>query len=859
MVDIESKDKFLFSVSSDCHYIALGVKAILSLEALGLSPEEYQVRFYEKNASMLSALIKPHDERLIHDLRVISFPDRKIPTRGRISAAMITRLKGGPAEEAVHIRQHLLNLFRATYNEYEIAPMKTPEIQKMLRPFQVSFIAELRRRCDRVTLESVDGYSLLHEVGLEKRKPPAPSVKIEGHAPLNTAIHLYPFVRTLGDASVLSRLLLSEAQPYAISFRIQPTKSNWADENIFESQAGACENTLQKDGLHPTLRIQAQTIARFHTERLFGLRNSAALSIIEIASPAAIPTTVIDTVGSLITESTGERFTAKEAGPARFFAGGYKVLIKTGEETCRCFCDLDIVPPRESLVKNKAWRTPFLFDSNEAAAFFHFPPAGKNTIWGVDIKSWKSISPPPNLPEKGCRLGSSSVQGSTQTVWISPEDRQRHIYIVGQTGTGKTTLLKTMILEDMRRGEGLCVIDPHGDLYAELITKVPESRKNDVVLFDPTDAEYPVALNMLEARSKSESYFLAQEFAGIIRRLMFDDYGYAGMEMIGPLFFQHMRMNLLLAMSNPDDPGTLLEFYNIFQSYTYWKRWIPLKSEDPILKQWVTSVLPATNYIKSISEGGSMGGYVASKFESFIFEPRLRNIFGQKRALINYRKIMDDGNILLVNLAKGELTEENSRLLGMILMAKIMAAAMSRVALPAAKRRPFHLYVDEFQSIATSSFVTLASEARKFGLSLILANQFLTQIRDESILKALFGNVGSIISFRLGQEDAQLMEKKFAPSINQSDLINLPNWIAFVSTTVKGQAVRPFSFRTVLDRTKENEDNKAELLFKTRGKYARPRAEVENEIMTSVTTTKSDEDGEILGINIDSILKKKRD
>ena len=273
-----------------------------------------------------------------------------------------------------------------------------------------------------------------------------------------------------------------------------------------------------------------------------------------------------------------------------------------------------------------------------------------------------------------------------------------------------------MILNDMASGEGLCVIDPHGDLYKELLGKIPEQRLDDVVLLDPTDVEYPIGLNLLEYEGESQRHFLVQEMVGIVSRLMEDEFGYGALkEFAGPVFLQHMRMNLLLATSNPSDPGTLLEFYAIHQEPDYWKRCVPIRVSDPFLDRWVKQVLPKSDYTRPTGDGVSMGGYIGSKFEGFVFDPMLRNIFGQKRSTISLRKIMDNRQILLVNLAKGEITEPNSRFLGMVLLAKLQAAAMGRAKAPEQERPVFHVYVDEFQSIATQSFITLLSEGRKFG------------------------------------------------------------------------------------------------------------------------------------------------
>lgn len=368
------------------------------------------------------------------------------------------------------------------------------------------------------------------------------------------------------------------------------------------------------------------------------------------------------------------------------------------------------------------------------------------------------------------------------------DDRRLHMYVVGKTGTGKSTLLKTMILSDMAEGEGLAVIDPHGDLFDELIGSVPRNRWDDVVILNPMDMDYPVGLNMLECPNEEQRHFVVREMRAIMERLLADQYQHAAAEFAGPVFYWHMQNNMLLVMSRKDDPGTWLEFYEIYQHKDYWRKWKPLQWEEPMLERWVR-VLEVMDYTKRYSEGQSYGEWLSSKFVDFVFDPKLRLMFGQKRSTIDLREIMDQGKILLVNLRKGELAEANARFLGTVLMAKILQTAMQRTKVSPEKRRLFYLYVDEFQSLATESFVLLLSEARKFGIGLILANQFISQIKDERIVQSVFGNVGTLISFRIGHEDAEIIAPHFVPVFNSHDLTNLPNWTACIKTTAKGQVL----------------------------------------------------------------------
>lgn len=274
--------------------------------------------------------------------------------------------------------------------------------------------------------------------------------------------------------------------------------------------------------------------------------------------------------------------------------------------------------------------------------------------------------------------------------------------------------------------------------------------------------------------------------------------------------------------------------YEIFQHDDYWKRWLPLRWKEPQLERWTKQNLPNIDYTKRCNDTMIWGEYLSSKFDDFVFDPKLRLIFGQKRSTIDLRRIMDEGKILLVNLAKGELTEANARFLGMVLMAKVMAAAMSRTEVPAQQRRVFYLYVDEFQSLATQSFILLLSEARKFGLGLILANQFVSQIKDERIVHAIFGNVGTLISFRVGQADAHLLEPHFAPFFDHFDLSNLPNWHACVKATVGGQVVTPFTLCTTLLAAPPDPQTASAARTQSQRRCGRPRQQVEGEIRRSL-------------------------
>lgn len=837
----------VFSLADSRHYVACRLERLLTLPALGVPLDDYAEGLRRRQVELLGCLTSPGDERFTYDLRLCSNPDPALYTRGRITIALLCRIDEASAEEAVEHGHSLLHLIESRFPEYEFVLADAAEVERLLDPFPVVHAVAVVRR---VTCEPL---STLRRAPRRPRRvgftsEPEPAEEQAGAS----VFHVAPFVPTGAPFEPLFHLLLRQVHPVAVSCRLRPTTLAPVEAAFLEGQIAACERYAQAtleavlpedlSVLEPALREQARVYQHFLHRMLLGVRDDAALMTIQVASPAPVPDLLADAVGALVTAPTGGIVPSFPDTTAPYLAGGHEVLDLPGVAAAEAFRTLDVLLPplgedvsREGGGEGVPERLPHLFDAVEAAAAFRLPASPLEPPLGVDVRAWRERPAPASLPTSGTLLGVSLDRSSAREVRITAEDRMRHVYAVGQTGTGKTTLLKTMVLDDLRSGRGLCLVDPHGDLFREVLALVPEERVEDVVLLDPTDVEYPVGLNLLEYDTQEQRHFLVQEFTGILTRLLQDEWGAkAASEWTGPIFLQHMRMNLLLVMSNPEDPGTLLEFHRISQEKDYWRRWLPLRVRDPLLERWVEEVLPRTNYLSTNNDGVSMGGYIGSKFEGFVFDPMLRNLFGQKRSTIDLREVMDTGKVLLVNLAKGELTEANARFLGMVLLAKLQAAAMGRGRVPRAQRRDFFVYVDEFQSLATQNFTTLLSEGRKFRLGLVLANQFVSQLKQTGIAEAILGNVGTIASFRLGQADAELMEREMFPVFNRHDLLNLPNWHAYVSTLVEGQTVHPFTMDTVLDPTHPDPTTADRVRAHSRTRYARPRVEVEEEIARSL-------------------------
>ncbi len=459
-------------------------------------------------------------------------------------------------------------------------------------------------------------------------------------------------------------------------------------------------------------------------------------------------------------------------------------------------------------------------NSEEIASFYHFPSSSTETPRIKWLKS-KEAAPPPSLPAQGVLIGKSSFRGEYKSVYITDEDRRRHIYLIGQTGTGKSTLLANMIIDDIKRGKGVAMIDPHGDLVEEALGHIPSERMEDVIYFDPAQLDHPLGLNMLDYNfdRPEEKTFIVNEMQSIFNKLF-------SQETMGPMFEQYMRNALLLLMEDlPNEPATLIEVPRIFTDVEFRKRKLARIHNPVVIDFWEKEAIKAGGEASL----ANMTPYITSKFNNFISNDYLRPIIGQAKSAFNFRQAMDEGKILLINLSKGRIGDINAGLLGMVFTGKILMAALSRVDIADGnKRRDFNLYIDEFQNFTTDSIATILSEARKYRLSLTMAHQFIAQLA-EKIRDAVFGNVGSQIVFRVGPQDAEFLLKQFEPTFDRSDLVNIDNFNAFAKILINGETSRPFNIKT-LPVEKGNAELAAKLKEYSRMKYGQDRQEIEKEI-----------------------------
>ena len=466
--------------------------------------------------------------------------------------------------------------------------------------------------------------------------------------------------------------------------------------------------------------------------------------------------------------------------------------------------------------------TPSVLTSDEMASIYHFPNKSVET----PFISWLPARHAPaseKIPMEGLYLGKSIFRGTERPVYISESDRARHMYIIGRTGVGKSQFLLTLAYQDVLAGKGLCFIDPHGDAADELLNLIPPQRAQDVIYWDPSDVERPFGMNMLEHNSEQQKHFVVESIIGMLYKLY--DPNHTGI--IGPRLEHAVRNVMLTVMSKPG--GTLVEVVRLLTDTEYVKEMLPLVTDPLVRRYWTDQIAQTTDFHKSETLD-----YFVSKFGKFVTNLMLRNIIGQSKPSFSLRQVMDTGKILIVNLSKGKMGEDNSNFLGLVLVPRILATAMSRADIPESQRRDFYLYVDEFQNFATDTFASILSEARKYRLNLIVANQFIGQI-DENVKNAIFGNVGTVMAYRVGVTDANFLQHEFAPVFNEQDLVNVEANTLYVKTQVKGEPIPPFSMNVYKDmnawRALQRPDVGRAIRELSRLTYGRDRRSVEAEIV----------------------------
>jgi len=462
-----------------------------------------------------------------------------------------------------------------------------------------------------------------------------------------------------------------------------------------------------------------------------------------------------------------------------------------------------------------------VLSSAETASLFHFP---SSEILNPRVK-WlkaKQAPAPTNLPEEGLIIGKNVFRGEERLVRILRDDRRRHFYIIGQTGTGKSAFIQGLVRQDIENGEGVALIDPHGDLAENVLTYIPPARAEDVIYFNPGEIERPIGLNMLEfdPRFPEDKSKVVNELLEIFDKLYnLKTHGFGG-----PMFEQYMRNSILLTMEDPESGNTLIDIPRVLAD-TEFRKYKLSRCQNIVVKNFWEMEAEKAGGEASLA---NMVPYITSKLNVFIANDLIRPIISQDKSSINFRDIMDQGKILIVNLSKGKLGDINSYLLGMIIVGKILIAAMSRANIPEEERKDFYLYIDEFQSVTTKTINTILSEARKYHLIMTFAHQFIGQLEEET-RKAIFGNVGSMLAFRVGPEDGEFLISEFGPVFSKNDLVSFDNYNGAMRLLIKGESSKPFSLMTL--PPKKGNLEVAELIKEiSRIKYGQDREEIEKKV-----------------------------
>lgn len=796
--------------------LGLDVKSLLKAnlfyddQASGTSNDYSAVRINEQRmtASRESFIrsIAAWKRNVALEFRLMSLPNLRFRAQGRILMTIVLRVTAKDAfqarKDAVAKYLTLRALLQAHLNEAEYAPItEQGELNFRLAPFHPTHAVAISRRSENIQIsEPVEKKTIVGLAGNTSKKNELTGSYVQ---------YSYPWKPSYDDYSRLVSVMMSQLDPLMMIVRLRPGKLTVSRKKIITEDIRKCELYLSAG--------KSYQISLTHLAGL--LRNSLVEKITNLSAESfkvgvfLLAGHEIDaSLGAVVGQSIAARSSVRDQDASLF--GGYVIRPLSVDRAA----DSRYYPEKE------------YFSAMEAACAFRLPSPPIREIPGLPIRRSRTLLTV--LPavvkddEDGVDLCLNTHNGMSQPVRLPADDRMRHTCICGQTGTGKSTLMESMILQDIRAGHGLAVIDPHGEMIDNIQGKIPESRMKDVIIFDVLDRERPLGFNILQWQTLEERDFIIDELYNTLDEM------YSMKATGGPMFESYMRGMLRLLMGNKhhdDYTPTLLEFNN---SYVYkkFRHWLADRTDEKA----------AIDFLKEVEKAGgeahldNMSPYVTSKFNRFINDLTLRNILGQEESSLNFEEIMNQGKILLVKLGKGRFGSMVSALLSNQLVAHFKHAAMRRGEIRPEERRDFYLYVDECQNLPASNFTELLSEARKYRMGLILATQYASQLKNENhkedLLSAIFGNCGCITTFRLGQEDANLLAQSLYPYFSAADIIGLPNWQGYCKLQIGNQSVTPFSFESVMDQTPYDPKVAKKVSDLSRQKYGRDVETIKKQI-----------------------------
>ncbi len=768
------------------------------------------------------------------ELRFISIPDHlSIP---EVTIALLFKLTHSSltsSRSAARLQAgEVLESIRAIQPEslWEFVSSES-QIERFLQPFDIADGAEVGCRAGYVDISApIDNIRRAGEIGFMNSGDPCLT-----SAPVNDDAEesfytVFSYSPNIQGWDILCRRLLQYSHAIMVRLVLRPSLLTEEERASYEDETArlyAIKNRVDNHSGYRNLFLdQLNMLISNLSRRVIACQDQTFEVYSEIYSDAPLTQGVIEYLGATITRQAGDPgLKSENRDPSQ---GGYDwVFMQRELKLSEIVRRMDVTQALSVKAPSAYKRLLYLMDPQNAFVVFHLPfVSSDNCFSGVRMLAHRNVASPVAEFGTGRVIGENiTITGSRHPVMLNRDDRRRHMYVVGQTGTGKTTMLEQMVLDDILSGEGVCLIDPHGDLAESVLSRIPKDRAEDVVYLNPAMDDYPLGINMLEYSNEREKMFVVQEMISMIERL-FDDKYTGNSSVTGPMFYHNLRMGLLYVMCD-QQPVTLLDLYRFFTVPNYYHAFdITQQESDPLLQAFHRS--NTFDYFRKGTEA-PFAWYVVSKFDNFLGDAMIRNIICQPETSVDFDAIMNEGKILIVNLAKGTVGEINSRFLGMLIVSKLQLAAMRRVSIPQHQRRDFYLYVDEFQNLATKNFSILLSEARKFRLNLVLANQFVKQLSSD-ITDALQGNVGSTVIFRTGMEDAEMFERVTSPVFSKNDLLKLPNWNAVALLQHNGQVTRPFTLRTILHSQKHDSELSEYIQKLSAAKYGRDRKKIARDI-----------------------------
>lgn len=709
---------------------------------------EAAARALDEITQLCSSL--PRSFPVVFQLSVVPVPSE--PLAGRLHVGFHIE---GPDEDAVDQRlEELCDLVVSVDHLVDVERVTGIQAEALDRPFQPAEAVELRRRLLWLGAEEDDLGPVV------PREPSMGRLVVAELAAEPTT------------AEGLAERLLHQDGPCLVRVTLTPTELTRVEMDAVLSEV------IDPDAVGLTRLIRRAEGGRAAAQRVLDLLPTWDVRVV-VASAGRLSGSLVNTVGATLSPPRSARLGAKSAVTSMptvdaVEPAGWAEAVGAGNRT-------------------ELGRLPMLMGPAQVATCLRMPLAVRPSFPGLVVDP----VPPSELPRGalvtesgGVVLGEVRDQGRTRRVVLDGADRSRHVYVVGQTGTGKSALLERLVLQDVHEGAGVCLVDPHGDLFERVRERIPEDRLDDLVVFDPADPKHRLALNPLEADNDLQTDFIVQDLGEMFYDLF--DPGRTGI--VGPRFESWLRwaaLTLIQSAANGVGPATLLDVPRLFTDDDYLKQRFRGVTDPRVQSFWIDEMGKTSDYHKS-----EMLGWFTSKFERFASNSVMRGVLESGRNDLNMRNAMDSSAIVLVNLSKGLLGEVNSSLLGYLVIARTWLAALGRAALPAEERRPFTLYLDEFQSFTTAALDAMLAESRKYGLRMVLAHQFFGQLRPE-VARAVIGNVGSRVHFRVGSEDASALERYLEPEFSAQDLTYLPNYTAVCALLQGGQTVRPFVLRTI--------------------------------------------------------------